>query len=541
MSTESSAISRRNFIKTLGIGAIAIASGFWGYRRFLFPKKYSFTGGIVGANSKVGHLLRTGVTATPTQTRPIDTIVVGGGISGLSAGWWFKKNKFKDFLILEMDSDVGGNSASGSNAVSKYPWGAHYVPLPGPEAHYVRDFFEEVGIIKGYENKLPVFDEYYLCSDPHERLLFQGEWQDGIVPQRGIQNEDKEQYDEFFSYVESLKNKRGADGKFLFSIPIDFSSQDVDFLKFDKISMADFMSSKNWNSKYLNWYVNYCCRDDYGMPHSQVSAWAGLHYFASRAGLGANADSQSVVTWPEGNGFLVTKLKELVGEHIQKNSLAFSIHTSPDGNLVDVLNTQDNSCIRYIAKNVIFCGPRFTASKVIKGYSTDIALDYAPWAIANITLKEPPKSHGAPLSWDNVSYYSKSLGYIVANHQDLKINRKETVLTYYLPLDEKSPKEERMSAYRKSYQDWLDIVVPDLEKMHPGITPTIANVDVWIWGHGMVSPGIDYLWNKKRKEYLKPFGAVEFAHTDMSGISIFEEAQFRGVEAAKRVLKKGKV
>ncbi len=540
MSTELLKISRRNFMRAVGFGALAIASGFWGYRRFFQSKKYSFSGGIVGANSMVGHLLRTGVTVSPTKTKIINTVIVGGGISGLSAAWWFKKNGFNDYLLLEMDSDVGGNSASGSNAISKYPWGAHYVPLPGPETHYVREFFDEIGIIQGYEKGLPVFNEYFLCADAHERLFFQGEWQDGLVPQHGIQNEDKKQYDEFFGFIESLKNKKGVDKKFIFSIPIDLSSQDPEFLKLDKISMAEFMTGKGWTSRYLNWYVNYCCRDDYGMPHNQVSAWAGLHYFASRAGIGANADSQSVLTWPEGNGFLVSKFKSLVDDRIQNNSLVFSIENVGVENKIDVLNVQDNSCTRYFAKNVIYCGPRFAASKVIKGYKSEVALEYSPWAIANISLKQIPDSQGASLSWDNVSFYSKSLGYIVATHQDLKLNRNETVITYYLPLDEKSPKEQRIVAYQKSYHDWLDIIIPDLEKMHPGISQTISNVDVWIWGHGMVSPGIDYLWNKKRKEFVKPFHSIEFAHSDMSGISIFEEAQYRGVEAAKRILQRAR-
>lgn len=540
MSTKGLLTTRRDFLKVLGIGIATLATGLWGYRRFLNPNKYAFSGRIVGANSKVGHLLRTGITTQPTVTKTIDTVIVGGGMAGLSAAWWFKKNNFKDFVLFEMDEEVGGNSSSGSNTISKYPWGAHYVPLPGPEAKYVREFFEEIGIIQGYQKGLPVFNEYFLCSDSHERLYFQGEWQDGLIPQHGIQNEDKKQYDEFFAFVEILKKKTGADGKSLFVIPLDLSSQDPEYLKLDQVSMADFMASKKWTSKYLNWYVNYCCRDDYGMPHDKVSAWAGLHYFASRAGIGANADSQSVVTWPEGNGYLVSKLKERVGDYVEKNRLVFSIEGLATGNSVDVLNTGDNTCTRYIAKNVIFCGPRFTASKVIKGYSSDVVLDYAPWAIANISLKDRPQSHGMQMSWDNVSYYSKSLGYIVANHQDLKINRKETVITYYLPLDEKTPKEERMAAYRKSYHDWLEIIIPDLEKMHPGISNLISHVDVWVWGHGMVSPGIGYLWNQKRKEFLKPFGSIEFAHTDMSGISVFEEAQFRGVEAAKKILNKSR-
>jgi hypothetical protein len=533
-------MKRRDFLRWTGISALTLTSGLLGYRRFYNSQKYNFTGKIVGANSKVGHMLRTGVTARATKTITIDTVIVGGGIAGLSSGWWFNKYNFKDFVILEMDEEVGGNSIYGENSISKYPWGAHYVPLPSSEAIYVNEFFEDIGIIKGHQNGLPIYDEYFLCSDHHERLFFQGEWQDGLIPQHGVQNEDKKQYEEFFTFIETLKKKRGSDGKFPFLIPMELSSQDPEYLELDKISMSDFMIQNKWNSKYLNWYVNYCCRDDYGMPHNKVSAWAGLHYFVSRSGVAHNADSQSVLTWPEGNGFLVAKLKELISGNIQKNSLVFSIETSKSQNMVDVLDTQNNTCTRYLAKNVIFCGPRFIAGKVIKGYSNDVELDYAPWLVANISLKDKPISHGMQMSWDNVSYYSKSLGYIVANHQDLKINRKETVITYYLPLDEKSPKEERMSAYRRSYHDWLNIIVPDLEKMHPDISQLITNIDIWVWGHGMISPSINYLWSNKRQQLLKPFGSIEFAHSDMSGISVFEEAQFRGVEAAKRILAKNR-
>lgn len=538
MSINGSLRARRNLLKGLGIGIAGLSTGIWSYRHLLSPRKYQFSGGMAGANSKVGHMLRTGVAARPTKTKTIDTVIVGGGISGLSAAWWFKKSGYQNVVLFELDDEVGGNSSSGANAISKYPWGAHYVPLPGAEAKYVREFFEEIGIIQGYKEGLPIFNEYFLCSDSHERLFFQGQWQDGLVPQHGIQEDDKRQYAEFFSFIESLKRKTGSDGKPLFVIPLDMSSRDPEYLKFDLVSMSDFMLEKKWTSKYLNWYVNYCCRDDYGMPHDKVSAWAGLHYFASRAGEGANADSQTVITWPEGNGFLVSKLKESVGSFVEKNSLVFSVEESATGCIVDVLNTVDGSCTRYMAKNVIFSGPRFVASKVIKGYSNDVALDFAPWVIANITLKDRPESDGVQMAWDNVSFYSRSLGYIVANHQDLKVNRKETVITYYLPLDERPLNEERRAAYQRSYDDWLKIIVPDLEKMHLGITNLISNIDVLVWGHGMVSPGIDYLWNKKREEFAKPFGSIEFAHTDMSGISVFEEAQYQGVEAAKRILVK---
>ncbi len=543
MSTDLLKWTRRNLLIAMGGASAAGLTSVFGYKKFLKNPKYGFTGSLLGANAKVGHFLRDGVRTTPTLQKEVQTVIVGGGIAGLSAAWWLKKHGHDDFVLLEMDSETGGNSRSSSNSISKYPWGAHYVPLPGPDAHYVRQLFEELGIIKGYENGLAVFDDYYLCADPHERLYFQGGWHEGLVPQHGIQSEDRQQYDSFFSHVEFLKKRKGNDGRAIFNIPLEESSRDPEYLQLDQISMAQFMASKGWTSRYLNWYVNYSCRDDYGVPHSRVSAWAGLHYFASRAGVGANADSQTVITWPEGNGWLVGKLNQIVQPHVQTKSLVYQIENSPSGCTVDVLNSESQAIVRYKAKSAIYCGPRFTASRVIKGYESEIAagvakkLDQTPWLVANISLKQKPSGAGFPLSWDNVSFYSPSLGYIVSTHQHLKVNRQETVLTYYLPLDQGPPREERHAAYARSYQDWLEEIVPDLEKMHPGISKYIVNLDVWLWGHGMASPGLDYLWNSSRQEMLKPFGRTYFAHTDMSGISIFEEAQYRGVEAAKAILR----
>jgi hypothetical protein len=543
MPTEDFKFNRKTFLKIIGLTGFGLISAYLGVKKFLSPKVYNFSGKISGANFKTGHLLKTEVKEIPKEIKYIDTIIVGGGISGLSAGWYLKKNKYNNFLIFEMDTNVGGNSQSGANSISKYPYGAHYVPIPGIEANYVKELFEELGIIQGYKNGLPIYNEFFLCADPNERLFFQGQWQEGLVPTRGIQLEDKRQYKEFFSFVKSLKTKKGKDGKPAFAIPIEFSSKDSEFLDLDKISMFDFMNSKGWKSKYLHWYVEYSCRDDYGVSHKRVSAWAGIHYFASRDGKAANAESHTVLTWPEGNGYLVDKLKEINQKQIRTDMLVYHIETDEINNyFIDVLNTVNKSTVRYYAKNLIYAAPRYTAKKIIKNYSDTISdtLDFSPWVVANITLKQKPVGRGFPLSWDNVSYYSRSLGYIVNNHQDLTINRNEIVISYYLPLDGIDLRTERLLTLIKSYNDWVEIILPDLEKMHRGITKDIIEMDIWIWGHGMVSPGIDYLWSDRRKKMLTPFQGIEFAHSDMSGFSIFEEAQYRGCEAAKIILQKRK-
>lgn len=299
------------------------------------------------------------------------------------------------------------------------------------------------------------------------------------------------------------------------------------------------MHSRGWDSAPLNWYINYCCRDDYGAPSNRVSAWAGLHYFASRSGKAANSDSQTVLTWPQGNAFLTKYLGEQVSSHILTNHIAYHVTDDTTHTVVDVCNLNENKFVRYFADKVIYCGPQFVAEKVIENYRIDdqYKTDYAPWLVANITLSEMPSSRGVDLSWDNVNYYSNSLGYIVATHQDLRQNRKELVITYYLPLDAKEPKEARKESYRKTYQDWLNIILPDLEKTHRGITKNILNLDLWVWGHGMVLPRPGYIWKQKRLKKASEFGNIYFAHSDLSGIAIFEEAQYWGVRAAQKILK----
>ena len=486
-------------------------------------------GSIVGASAKFGHMLRDAKSfPQPTETIETDVAIIGGGIAGLSAAW---KLKDKKVIILELEQNLGGNSQSGENTVSPYPWGAHYVPLPTEESIYVRELFEKIGVIKGYDSGLPIYDEYYLCHEPDERLYIYGRWQDGLVPSVGATDEDKHQYREFFSAMDSFKNAMGKDGKRAFAIPLDFSSQDNKFLQYDQITMAEFMRQRGWNSKYLNWYINYCCRDDYGATYNDVSAWAGIHYFASRAGKAANSQVQDVVTWPEGNGWLVKKLKTLIKAETKTSALVYEVN----GNSVNYYDVAQNKTVLVKAKAIIMATPHFISARLTgNGMNVD-KLSYAPWMVANITLDAMPRGEGQELSWDNVIYDSEMLGYVVATHQNLDSRPQKTVITYYWPLSEKSPKEARQAAIARSYDDWQKVLLTELLRVHPELKGKVRNIDVWLWGHGMVRPVPGYIWGSERKELAKNKPPIFYAHSDMSGISIFEEAQYHGVKAAEAV------
>eukprot|EP01047_Picozoa_sp_COSAG01_P055181 COSAG01_NODE_6115_length_3843_cov_1.972489_2_plen_140_part_00 len=90
------------------------------------------------------------------------------------------------------------------------------------------------------------------------------------------------QYTRFMSVVEEYARAVGADGRPAFAVPIAASSTDPKFLSLDAISMAEWMERHGFVAAPLRWFVEYGCRDDYGTALNSTSAWAGLHYFASR-------------------------------------------------------------------------------------------------------------------------------------------------------------------------------------------------------------------------------------------------------------------
>jgi hypothetical protein len=53
----------------------------------------------------------------------------------------------------------------------------------------------------------------------------------------------------------------------------------------------------------------------------------------------------------------------------------------------------------------------------------------------------------------------------------------------------------------------------------------------------MVRPAPGFLFSAERDRWTKPLGRIFFANSDLSGLSIFEEAQYRGVRAADGVLR----
>ena len=501
-------------------------------------------GSLVDQFHQTGHLLRGPPLPRASETTlRIPVLVVGAGAAGLSAGWRMARSGFTDFLVAELDDTLGGTSQSGRNAVSQFPWGAHYLPAPLNMSGPVPKLLQDMQLIEGVdETGAPQFAEHALVADPEERLFFQGTWYEGQYLRAGASQHDLETLARFETLMNAFAARVDAQQRKVFTVPLELGSVDAEWAALDRMSMAQWLESQQLVSERLKWLVDYACRDDYGTTSEHTSAYAGIWYFASRHS--GSEKSEGFLSWPEGNGRLIRQLAQTIGaERILKNVLIHSIDSSGDTAVVHGWHAVDQKPLRIEAQQVVLACPRFVAAHVVEQWKQSPpafikSFQYGPWVVANLTLKERPRGRGFPLCWDNVIYGSKSLGYVNATHQQQRADEHgPTVLTWYYPLAGADVREERTRLLATTHRDWVDIILADLVPAHLGLRELIERIDVMRWGHAMIRPVPGFLFSPEKQEAAQSLkGRVHFAHSDLGGLALFEEANFHGVRAAEQAL-----
>jgi len=482
-------------------------------------------GGFVGTSPERGHVLRDSPPRTPSVTRRTRVLIAGGGVAGLAAARALRLGGLDDFVLLELEDTAGGNARAGHMGGLACPLGAHYLPLPGDDAHEVQDLLEELGLRQRVAGRW-TFDERHLCHSPQERLFFNGHWQEGLLPLADVGPATLAQYRRFAAAVRQAR----ADARYAMPTlraPITPATQALAAQTF-----ASWLDVHDLTDPHLRWYLDYACRDDYGAGTARVSAWAGLHYFASRHGFvapgEAGAEAEPVLTWPEGNAWLTQRLAAPCGDRLLTARTVLRIEEHKHGVAVDALDPATGRVERWLAERCVVALPVFVAARVLQPAPDFVKqaarrLQHAPWLVANLQLRAPLADRpGAPPSWDNVVYGAAGLGYVDAGHQSLNPRRGATVLTWYLPLGEDAPAGRR-ALLERPWTHWRDQVLAELAVPHPDLREQLRRLDVTRYGHAMAMPmpGPQVAWPRVD-------GRLHFAHSDWAGYSVFEEAFTRG-------------
>ena len=497
-------------------------------------------GGFNGTSHARGPRLRVSAApaavdrADPTASRRTRVLIVGGGISGLAAARALRLRGIDDFALLELEDSAGGNSRGGSVGGIACPLGAHYLPVPGDDAPQVQDLLEELGLRRRVSGRWQ-YDERHLCHSPQERLHFQGQWQDGLLPLEGVGPETLAQYRLFSQRVSQARAAAR------YTVPLANWPAAPQQLALDAMTFSTWLEREQLTDAHLRWYLAYCCRDDYGAGLATVSAWAGIHYFASRHGFhvpGDGPERDAVLTWPQGNGWLSERMAQPLGERLRTGRVVTRIASLRHGVEVDALNVASGATERWQADRCIVALPVFVAARVVENppavlQQAAARIRHAPWAVANLHLREPLTDTAGPApAWDNVVYGAKGLGYVDARHQSLDPTPGPTVLTWYRPLGDDPG--ARRSLLEQPWTVWRDAMLAELSVPHPDLAAKATRVEVTRYGHAMAIPVPGTLRAWTGRSSLRS-DRLAFAHCDWAGYSVFEEAMAAGHHSARSV------
>jgi monoamine oxidase len=528
-------------------------------------------GGWVGTSHERGHRVRdakSGRLPEPAAQRRAGVLVVGAGIAGLTAARALAQAGVDDVQVFELEDAAGGNSRAHRLGGMACPLGAHYLPLPAEHDEDLIALLEAFGL-RSTQGGRPVYDERHLCHSPQERLFIDGQWHDGLLPPVEVlpvaqRAATLAQYRRFSAAVTEV-GRGGA-----FSVPTARATWSDALARLDAQPFSNWLDGQGLDAPALRWYLDYCCRDDYGAGPAQVSAWAGLHYFASRHGFHAPGDDapadptaqDGVLTWPEGNAWLSQRLAAPLQQRLHTGSVVLGVQEDRHEVRMDVWDAALQRSERWRAPQLVLAVPLFVAARLLAAPPSALSqtvdrMRHAPWLVANLLLGQALTDRGgAAPAWDNVVYTPApssetspaparfALGYVDAMHQSTRPHPGPTVLSVYWALGGDSAQQlqaQRARLLNEPWSAWAQAVLRDLAVAHPDLASKVTQVDLMRYGHAMSVPLPGLRGSAALNALTNTAGRVHFAHADLAGYSVFEEACFHGHAAARRVLRADRV
>ena len=485
--------NRRDFIKFVVAGSIAAGCPL---DVALLAEQTGSHPAVDGEENRICHQVRDGKTfSRPPVSAHHDVVIVGGGVSGLTAAYLLRH---RDFLLLEKEPHWGGNAYLMEFQGSAYGTGSAFLDKSEPSFAFAQD----IGLKP-------------LIVDSWDGTIIQGEF----LPDTWGEGLDRSPYP--VSVRDAFKKFKRE----ILAIDVLRRSQELFAVPF-----SNFL--KDYPNEIKHWWDTYG-PSNWGATTEETAAAIGIFELQYISGEKRKDDRY---TWPGGLGAITKKIAEIIEPHFSEHMQlgATTVAVVPDKQNVLVTYMQGAELKTVAGKAVIMATPKFITRRIVEGLPAKQSaamqqIHYIPYAVVNLIFDRPVFNKGYD-TWCPGNRFTDFIAadWVIRNQPGYK--QKYNVLTCYTPL---RPEERGLLLTEAGARGVAGDVLRDFQKLFPGANVDPIEVHIYRRGHPlyMSMPG---LYTQVQPVARAPMERVFFANTDSEGPV---SSTGSGITAARRAVK----